>query len=82
MRVREVWRIRANMSDVINRNAGARKRPRSADAQLSQDALPVGLLPPGFEAEYVAGAVEPFLLSGQYTGETPSLPMIDLTFTK
>jgi cytochrome P450 len=44
--------------------------------------LPTGLLPPTFEAEYVAGVVAPFLLSGRYIGESPSLPMIDLVFSK
>jgi cytochrome P450 len=47
-----------------------------------EDALPAGLMPSNFDAEYVAYAVEPFLLSGRYLGETPSLPMIDLAFSK
>ena len=46
------------------------------------DMRPVGLLPPTFDADYVARAVAPFLLSSRYTGETPSLPMIDLAFSK
>jgi len=40
------------------------------------------LLPATFDAEYVAGAVAPFLLSSTYVGETPSLPMIDLALSK
>jgi hypothetical protein len=43
---------------------------------------PVGLLPESFDAEYVAGAVAPFLLSSSYIGETPSVPMIDLALSK
>ena len=48
----------------------------------SRGTCPVGLLSATFDAEYVAGAVAPFLLSSTYVGETPSLPMIDLTFEK
>jgi hypothetical protein len=47
-----------------------------------EDALPIGLMPPTFDADYVAGAVAPFLLSGSYIGERPSLPMIDLMLSK
>ena len=43
---------------------------------------PNGLVPDSFDPEYVAGAVAPFLLSGTYVGERPSLPMIDLTLSK
>jgi len=49
---------------------------------VSNGACPVGLLPAEFDAEYVAGAVVPFLLSSRYIGETPSLPMIDLALSK
>src|SRR5258708_5640466 len=48
----------------------------------SQSPPPIGLLPPSFEADYVAGAVAPFILGSRYLGETPSLPMIDLSFSK
>ncbi|AWK85670.1 hypothetical protein [Azospirillum thermophilum] len=40
------------------------------------------LLPPGFDPAYVEGAVKPFLLSGIYQGDVPSVPMIDLAFSK
>jgi len=53
--------------------------PESTD---DADSRPVGLLPPTFESDYVAGAVAPFLLSSSYIGETPSLPMIDLALSK
>src|ERR1700746_2025503 len=62
--------------------AGSRQSEKPITAKVSEDALPIGLLPPTFEADYVAGAVEPFLLSGIYLGETPSLPMIDLALSK
>jgi hypothetical protein len=42
----------------------------------------VGLLPPTFEPDYIDGAVVPYLLSGQYIGERPALPMIDLALSK
>src|SRR4051812_32634868 len=42
----------------------------------------VGLLPPTFAADYVEGAVVPFFLSGQYVGERPALPLIDLALSK
>jgi hypothetical protein len=64
----------------IKAGSGRSKQPTTA--KVSEDALPIGLLPPTFEADYVAGAVEPFLLSGIYLGETPSLPMIDLALSK
>jgi hypothetical protein len=47
-----------------------------------EDARPIGLMPPTFDADYVAGAVAPFMLGGRFTGETPSLPMIDLALSK
>ena len=50
--------------------------------ETSRGTCPVGLLPATFDAEYVAGAVAPFLLSSTYVGETPSLPMIDLALSK
>jgi hypothetical protein len=53
--------------------------PESTD---NADSRPVGLLPPRFESDYVAGAAAPFLLSSSYIGETPSLPMIDLALSK
>jgi hypothetical protein len=42
----------------------------------------VGLLPPTFDPDYVDGAVVPYLLSGQYVGERPALPLIDLALSK
>jgi hypothetical protein len=70
--------------------AAPRTQPRAASARaeqsttikLSDDARPIGLMPPSFPSEYVAGSVIPFLLAGSYVGETPSLPMIDLALTK
>jgi len=55
---------------------------KSVTADLAKDALPTGLLPPSFPDEYVGGVAEPFLLSGIFVGETPSLPMIDLALSK
>jgi len=49
---------------------------------VSADRRPVGLMPPSFPPEYVAGSVVPFFLASNFVGETPSLPMIDLTLTK
>jgi hypothetical protein len=43
---------------------------------------PIGLFPPTFSQDYVQGAVRPFLLSGRYVGERPTLPMIDLELSK
>src|SRR5262245_7016573 len=64
--------------------AKARQRhsEESVAAKLRADALPIGLMPPSFPADYVAGSVMPFFLAGNYVGETPSLPMIDLALTK
>ncbi|MEU8078824.1 hypothetical protein AB0B31_25725 [Catellatospora citrea] len=42
----------------------------------------MGILPADFEADYVSGAVAPFLSSSEFAGETPMLPMIDLALTK
>src|SRR6187551_46327 len=42
----------------------------------------VGLLPPTFDADYIDGAVVPYLLSSQSIGERPALPMIDLALSK
>jgi hypothetical protein len=50
--------------------------------KVPEDAQPTGILPRRFEADYVAGVVTPFLLSSEFTGETPSLPMIDLALSK
>ena len=47
-----------------------------------EDARPVRLMPPSFDEDYVEGAIKPFVLAGQYVGERPSLPMIDLTLSK
>jgi cytochrome P450 len=61
------------------------KTPDTSDprrAQRAEDDLPIGVLPPTFEPEYVAHVVEPFMLGGRYSGETPSLPMIDLALSK
>ncbi|MGX5803440.1 hypothetical protein ACWGS9_19615 [Bradyrhizobium sp. Arg314] len=50
--------------------------------KVAEDARPAGLLPPSFPDDYVAGVVAPFLLSTEFTGETPHLPMIDFVFSK
>src|SRR3954447_18318516 len=42
----------------------------------------VGLLPPTFDPDYTDGAVVPYLLSSQYAGERPALPLIDLALSK
>src|SRR3954465_7594451 len=42
----------------------------------------VGLLPPTFDQDYISGAVVPYLMSAQYIGERPALPMIDLALSK
>jgi hypothetical protein len=42
----------------------------------------VGLLPPTFDTDYIEHAVRPYLLSGEYQGERPALPMIDLALSK
>lgn len=44
--------------------------------------VPVGLLPPTFEPEYISHAVRPYLLAGQTVGERPALPLIDLALSK
>ena len=59
------------------------ERPKeSPTIPVTEDARPVGVMPPTFDADYVAGVVAPFMLTGRFTGETPSLPMIDLALTK
>src|SRR6185295_8777085 len=50
--------------------------------ELTESARSTGVLPPMFDRAYIAGAVEPFLLSTEFTGETPMLPMIDLALSK
>jgi hypothetical protein len=55
---------------------------KSLTIKVSEDAGPVGLMPPSFPPDYVAGSVVPFFLAGSYVGETPSLPMIDVTLSK
>jgi hypothetical protein len=42
----------------------------------------VGLLPPGFDPEYIERAVKPYLSGGEYLGERPALPLIDLALSK
>jgi cytochrome P450 len=42
----------------------------------------VGLLPPSFDPDYIDSAVVPYLLSSEYVGERPMLPMIDLALSK
>jgi hypothetical protein len=74
--------MEAQMARQPQVTAGLGRSENPVSVKVSEDALPIGLLPPTFEAEYVAGVVEPFLLSGIYLGETPSLPMIDLALGK
>jgi hypothetical protein len=62
--------------------AGVARSEKSITIKTSEDALPVGLLPPSFPPDYVVGAVAPFLLGEEFVGETPHLPMIDLAFSK
>jgi hypothetical protein len=54
----------------------------SVTIKVTEEMLPFGVMPPTFDAQYVAGAVEPFLLSTELIGETPHLPMIDLALSK
>ena len=61
---------------------GPGRSEKSITITLSEDTGPVGLMPRTFPPDYVAGSVVPFFLGGSYVGETPSLPMIDLTLTK
>jgi hypothetical protein len=61
---------------------GLGRSEKSITIKLSEDALPVGLMPPTFPPDYVAGSVVPFFLASSYVGETPSLPMIDITLSK
>src|SRR5712692_5199498 len=63
-------------------DAGSGRSEQPLTNSRPEDMHPVGLFPSTFDAESVAGAVAPFLLSSRYTGETPSLPMIDLVFSK
>lgn len=41
-----------------------------------------GILPPSFPADYVEGAVKPYLIGTTALGGPPLLPMIDLAFSK
>jgi hypothetical protein len=59
---------------------GAPTQPTSI--KVTDEMAPVGVVPPTFPADYVAGAVAPYLLSSEYTGDIPMLPMIDLALTK
>lgn len=59
-----------------------KRSEESITIKLSEDALPVGLMPPTFPPDYVAGSVAPFFMASSYVGETPSLPMIDITLSK
>ena len=53
-----------------------------AASTMTESARPNGRVPESFDPEYVAGAVEPFLLASTSVGERPALPMIDLTLSK
>jgi hypothetical protein len=55
---------------------------RSEKADMITPKELVGLLPPTFDPDYVDGAVVPYLQSGQYVGERPALPLIDLALSK
>ena len=59
-----------------------KRSAESITVKVSESARPTGLVPPSFPDDYVAGFVAPFLLSGSYVGETPSLPMIDIAPSK
>ena len=56
--------------------------PNAVELRMTEDARPVGLMPPSFPPDYVAGSVAPFFMATSYVGETPALPMIDLMLTK
>src|SRR6266849_8980397 len=70
------------MAEQLQVQTGPGRSEKSITITLSEDAFPVGLMPPSFPPDYVAGSVVPFFLASSYVGETPSLPMIDLTLTK
>lgn len=70
------------MAEQAQGNTGSGQADRSITIDVSNDARPIGLMPPSFPPDYVAGSVAPFFMAGNYVGETPHLPMIDLTFTK
>src|SRR5438445_7288352 len=53
---------------------GSGRSEKTITIKVSEDARPVGLMPPTFPPDYVAGSVAPFFLAGSYIGETPSLP--------
>jgi len=68
---------------MATKTTAAPERPEKSIAiGVTDDHRPVGLMPPSFPPEYVAGSVAPFFLASNFVGETPSLPMIDLTLTK
>jgi hypothetical protein len=49
------------------------KRPEhSVTLKASEDSRPIGLMPPSFPPDHVAGSIAPFFLAGSYIGETPS----------
>jgi len=54
----------------------------SISDKFPEDARPIGLMPPSFPSDYIAGSVAPFFMATNYLGEAPSLSMIDLTLTK
>jgi hypothetical protein len=75
-------RKETKMAEQPHVQTGPGRSEQSITITLSEDALPIGLMPPTFPPDYVAGSVAPFFLAGSYVGETPSLPMIDLTLSK
>jgi sigma-54 dependent transcriptional regulator, acetoin dehydrogenase operon transcriptional activator AcoR len=70
------------MAEQRHVQTGAGRSKASNKITPRADELPIGLMPPTFDVDYVAGAVEPFFLSAGNTGETPTLPMIDLALSK
>src|SRR5262245_51016039 len=76
--------LRKTAKPTIAKSAKASQQHSEESIAAKQwgDAGPIGLMPPSFPTDYVAGSVMPFFLAGNYVGETPSLPMIDLALTK
>jgi hypothetical protein len=70
------------MATQTQAKTGPGRSEKSFTIKVSEDALPVGLLPPSFPPDYVIGAVAPYLMGEEFVGEIPYLPMIDLAFSK
>ena len=73
------------MSGIAPSNDTTKAEVSTPQAALELEGLPrpgTGFVPPSFPTDYVQGAVAPFLQSGIYIGDRPTLPMIDLFSSK